>query len=347
VEIDFFPLHGAKGLLGILGKITAQPAILPILALPVPDKLHALREAHLQRYRFELHPGETPATRRVGEQAHLAAQTRSSVLIVGEAGAGKRWLARTIHCQGTARDRTFVALDCAGLPPAALTAALFGPEGLARRSSVGTVFLARVETLPREVQQQVATWLGEPSVERPRVIASVVGEPAEEVQAGRLLQELHCALATLRIDVPALRDRATELPLFVQSILDRANAERSRRVQGLGAEAWDAVRAYPWPGNIRELDAVLADAHVRAAGERIELADLPAYVRRSVQMEQVAGRTPPRSLPLKALLEQVERRLIEMALRMAKGKKGRAARILAIWRPLLLRRMEKLGIKDE
>ena len=74
---------------------------------------------------------------------------------------------------------------------------------------------------------------------------------------------------------------------------------------------------------------------------------LPAYVRRATQLEQVAGRTPLRALPLKSLLEQVERRLIEMALRMAKGKKGRAARILSIWRPLLLRRMEKLGIKDE
>src|SRR4029078_9624403 len=99
--------------------------------------------------------------------------------------------------------------------------------------------------------------------------------------------------------------------------------------------------------NLRELDAVLADAHARAAGERIEIADLPAYVRRATQLEQVAGRTPLRALPLKSLLEQVERRLIEMALRMAKGKKGRAARILSIWRPLLLRRMEKLGIKDE
>ncbi|OAI55203.1 hypothetical protein AYO44_00380 [Planctomycetaceae bacterium SCGC AG-212-F19] len=347
VEIDFFPLHGIKGLLGVLGKITPQSEPTTASTGTLPEKLQTLRDTVLQRYRFELHPGETPATQRVGEQTRLAAQTRTSVLIVGEHGTGKRWLARTIHHQGTARDRTLVALDCPGLPPAILTAALFGTEGLARRRGIGTIYLAHVTALPRELQNQLTAWLAEPEGERPRVIGSVVGDPAGEVQAGRLLQELYCSLGTLRIDVPPLRERLSELPLFVQSILDRDNAERSRAIQGLSNEAWAALRAFPWPGNLRELDAVMSDAHARTAGDRIAIGDLPAYVQRSIQLEQVAGRAQFRPLPLKALLEQVERRLIEMALRMAKGKKGRAARILSIWRPLLLRRMEKLGIKDE
>jgi transcriptional regulator with PAS, ATPase and Fis domain len=346
IEIDFFPLRSEAGLLGILGKLT--PLAVPQTATPVlPEKVHALREALVQRFRFELQPAESPAMLRVLEQARLAAQTRASVLLVGERGTGKRWLARTIHHQGSARDRVFVELDCAGLPPTALTAALLGPGGLGRRPGVGTIFLAHVASLPRETQAQVCDWLAEDEMHRPRVLASLVGDPAELIQQGRLLHELHCSLATLLIAVPPLRQRLAELPLLVQAIMDHANADGPRRLQGLTPEAWEMVRNYPWPANLRELDTVLRQAYDRAAGDRITAADLPAYVQRSVELEQVAGREPLRPLPLKQLLEQVERRLIEMALRRARGKKGRAARLLAIWRPLLLRRMEKLGIKDE
>jgi DNA-binding NtrC family response regulator len=92
---------------------------------------------------------------------------------------------------------------------------------------------------------------------------------------------------------------------------------------------------------------VLEAAIAHTQSDRIDAADIPAYFRSRLELAQTAGRAPLRPLPLKQLLEQVERRLIEMALRKARGKKGRAARILAIWRPLLLRRMKKLGIPDE
>jgi transcriptional regulator with PAS, ATPase and Fis domain len=347
VEIDFLPLLGDHGLLGIIGKLTARQPTTPTAPVPLPEKLHSLRESLVHRYRFDLLTAETPAMQRVVEQARLASQTRASVLLTGERGTGKQSLARTIHHQGMTRELPFVALDCAGLPSMAVTAVLFGPDGMAQRPGVGTVFLGHVSALPREVQAQLADWVAEPEPNRPRVIASLVGQMEQEIEQGRLLHELACSLATIAIPLPPLRDRLAELPLLIQAILDRANAERTRPIQTLSKEATEAIRAHAWPGNLRELRSVLESASAHSTTDRIDVTDLPSYFRARMQLEQTAGRAPLKPIPLKQLLEQVERRLIEMALRRAKGKKGRAARILAIWRPLLLRRMKKLGIPEE
>src|SRR5437763_10081857 len=101
------------------------------------------------------------------------------------------------------------------------------------------------------------------------------------------------------------------------------------------------LRAYDWPGNLAELYAVLVGASAHAGSERIDVADLPLYLRLGAKQP-----TPERTLPLKELLEGAERRLIELALRRTGGNNSRAAELLAIWRPLLLRRMSALGIPD-
>jgi DNA-binding NtrC family response regulator len=161
-----------------------------------------------------------------------------------------------------------------------------------------------------------------------------------------LLEDLACRLGTLVLEVPPLRERRADLPLLVETLLERANAEEGPRVVGLTATAWELVRDYSWPGNLRELYAVLASARARANGERIDAADLPSALRVAQTMRETPGRKPGPPLPLDQLLEQAERRLIELALRQAKGKKVRAAELLAIWRQRLVRRMEALGIAD-
>jgi DNA-binding NtrC family response regulator len=166
------------------------------------------------------------------------------------------------------------------------------------------------------------------------------------VRAGRLLEELACALGTLVIEVPPLRARREDLPGLVERLLQRASSGSEVRVTGLAPDAWEVVRAYPWPGNLRELYGALRTAQGRAYGERIAATDLPAPVRRAVHLEQTPGGPSERKLPLDQLLEQAERRLIELALRRARGHKTRAAEILAIWRQRLTRRMEALGIAD-
>jgi arginine utilization regulatory protein len=171
----------------------------------------------------------------------------------------------------------------------------------------------------------------------PRLIVGFPGDPHSDVQAQRLLAELYYAVSSVTIAIPPLRERLAELPRFMELFLERARLLQPHSIKGAGSEAMNVLRAYAWPENLRELQAVLQDACRRAKGERIELADLPFHLKH--------GALPvERRLPLDRLLEQVERRLIALALKLTDGNQTRTAELLEIWRPRLLRRMEKLGL---
>jgi transcriptional regulator with AAA-type ATPase domain len=350
-EVEFFPLRQEDRTGGfiILGRIRPVSAEAAAALAPLPERLMNLRERLVRRHGLELWASPLPALRRLVEQARLASRVTAPVLLVGEPGAGKQTLARAIHYQGPRREAAFAALDCTRLPPAAVAAVLFeGGTGSppARRGALGAVYLQEPARLPRDLQLRLCEWLAAAGPESPRVLAGCAAPPADEVRAGRLLEELACALATLVIEVPPLRQRREDLPGLVEQLLQRANSDSEVRVTGLAPDAWEVVRAYPWPGNLRELYAALRTAQGRAYGERIAAADLPAPVRRAVLLEQTPGRPAERKLPLDQLLEQAERRLIELALRRARGHKTRAAEILSIWRQRLTRRMEALEIAD-
>jgi DNA-binding NtrC family response regulator len=352
-DVEFFPLQDQDGLLAVLGKVRPVAAETPAGAAPLPEKLMALRQAIAGRYGFEQLASELPVLRRIVTQVRLACQTRVPVLIAGEPGTGKRSVARTIHHLGCTREETFAALDCSGLPSTAIESALFGAHGLARRPGVGTIYLQNLVHLPRDLQAQLADLLGEvaeaPSGESagPRWIAGCGSDVAEEVREGRLLGDLYCSLGTVVIALPPLRERLPDLPALVDAFLRRPDADPSApQPNGLSPEAWEFIEGYSWPGNLRELAAVLAAARRHATGEHIEAADLPAPLRLAVRLEQTPGPQPERSLPLDHLLEQAERRLIQLALRLARGNRSRAAEILAVWRPRLQRRIEALEIAD-
>jgi DNA-binding NtrC family response regulator len=182
---------------------------------------------------------------------------------------------------------------------------------------------------------------------RPRILAGCSADPAEEVRAGRLLDELYSSLAVLTLSLPPLRERTADLPALVDRLLERCNSEGGTSIKGLAADAWDIVRAYAWPGNLRELYAVLAAARRHARTERITAADLPASLRLLRRMEETPAPARPRPLPLDALLEEAERRLMELAIQRAGGNKKRAADLLSIPRPRIWRRLKALGLIEE
>ncbi len=338
-DVDFLPFREESGLLFVLGRITTGAVLTAAGPVALPEGALALRETVLGRYTIEAIASDLPAMRRVAEQVRLAARVHVPVLIAGERGSGKEWLARTIHALGDDRRRPFVALDCGRLTAAALAGVLFGEGELAQTTGAGTIYLREPSRLPRDVQQRLTGLLptaGEGG--GPRFIAGLRADPDE----GGLLVELAHRLATLPIRLPPLRERREDLARLVERLLERAGAAAGKRVTALTPAAWEVLRAYPWPGNVAELYAVLAGACTRAAGERLDAPDLPLYLRlgpRGTKEEE-------RPLPLKELLEGAERRLIGLALRRAGGNKSRAAELLAVWRPLLLRRMAALGIDD-
>jgi len=348
-DIDFFPLQDADGLLLAVGKIKPVSEAESVTLSSIPEKLLNRRHQLAESYRLEQLDGVSPLLRRVREQVRLACQTLAPVLIVGEPGSGKRDVARIIHHQGIQTEKGFAALDCGGLSEPVFRAALWGEGGLLRRSDLGTLYLAEPSRLPRDLQSRLAEALGEPPTDGsklPRLIAGFCRSPEEEVKAGLLAEELLAALGTLVINLPTLRDRATEIPGLANRILEKSAGETDNPTATLTPAALEILQAYSWPGNWRELRQVLSAALNHHQGDRIDAPDLPAYVRLAVKMGPASAEDSERSLPLDTLLEQAERRLILHALKLVGGNKTRASEILSVWRPRLLRRMEALGIED-
>jgi transcriptional regulator with PAS, ATPase and Fis domain len=338
-DVEFFPLHDQKGLLCILGKITPVPSEEAARYPPLPEKLMALRERMAQRCGFDQLASSLPAFERITDQVRLASQTRVPVLITGEPGTGKHWIARTIHHQGTMREGTFAALNCARLPPTLLAALLFRENG--------TTYLREPSRLTRDLQVQLCAAIRDSREgDGARILAGCTSDLPEDVRAGRLTEEFCCALGTLIISLPPLRERQADLPALVDRFLERIHSGKEQPVLRLTPESWDLLRAYSWPGNLRELYTVLRSACQHTSTDRIEPSHLPAKLRLAVRLEQTPAPMPDRPLRLDHILEEAERRLIVSALRRAHGNRSRAAELLSIWRPRLLRRMEALGIKE-
>jgi DNA-binding NtrC family response regulator len=279
--------------------------------------------------------------RRLVEQARLTSQTPLPAVLVGERGTGKEWLARCIHQQSNRRERTFAAIDCAHLPSWALLEVLRGNWEQARRP-LGTLYLQEPACLPRDMQEHLARLLvawkeeAEPKV---AVLAGFTTDPQEEVRAGRLLPQCWCLLSPLVLNLPPLRERLDDLPWLIDRFLERARTASGKEVRELTSEAVQFLRSYSWPGNLAELYEVLRAGCFRSKGERLTVEDLPFHMRS-------APVSAARPLPLDSLLQDVERRLIVLALKQARANKTKAAELLGIWRPRLIRRMQALGISE-
>jgi DNA-binding NtrC family response regulator len=348
-DVDFFPFRDDEGFRGTLGRITPVPATAALPAAPLPEAVVALRQRRLQRHSDLFLGSRLPAMRRVEEQVRLASRLAVPVLLVGAAGTGKETLARLIHYRGPAAERAFAALDCRRLPAYAVGALLLGESGAAARAPLAAVYLKEPGCLPREMQARLCEWLTGPAAEGravPRLLAGCRGDPGEEVARGRLLEEFCHALGTFRIDVPSLAQRRDDLPHLIDRMLRRLGGDGGRAVTGLTPDAWEVVLAYAWPGNLRELYATLQSARQHASGDALDAPDLPAYVRRLVRLEGEPGPRAERVLPHDQLLEKVERHLIVMCLQRARGNRTKAAELLAMSRPRLLRRMQELGIEE-
>ena len=344
-NIEFFPLRDEAGLLCILGRIQAEPRDETRPDPPLPEKLIGLREARLGRYRFQHFVSKLPAVQRALEQARLASATSVPVLLVGESGTGKEWLARAIHNESDFRDRAFVALDCPRIPPAMFREIIFGEHSTAPQRDSRTLYLRDPAFLPREMQMQLCREIASPlESAHYRVIAGSSTDPCIDIKVGRLLESFHCALSPLVISLPPLRERTVDLSELVERMLERASLLVERRISGLTPEAWELVRAYAWPGNLNELYVTLRGACARTSGDRIASDHFPAPIKLAVRMGGASGADSEKPISLDQVLEQAERRMIVMALRRAKGNKSKAADLLSIWRPRLIRRMEALGI---
>ena len=363
-RVEFWPFCDAQDrLLGLLGTVRPAEA-----QASVPDseghRLHVelleTRRRLQEVYGLDSLIGSGPAHRRLLEQIRLAAGLTVPVLIVGEPGTGKRQVARTIHQQGSGRQKPLIAFDCEALPAELLERELFGASdpdaigttgfGGARRPrlSLGdgsSLLIDEILSLPRDLQARLFEAL-DPGI---RLMATTTTEPETALRAERLRPELYFALTTLVLHLSPLRERRDELPVLAQHFLERANQRGGPQRVGFSPDALSILMSYDWPGNLPELARVLEHAIARPPGEgpMIVAEDLPATIRGSLGAAFNPPAPPSPVKPLDELLTEVERRLIETALRQSRSNKSRAAEILGISRPRLYRRIKELNLPDD
>ncbi len=299
--------------------------------------------------------GKSPALKRVLSQVEHVAPTGAAVLLQGETGTGKELLAQLIHRHSPRRDRPMVKLNCAALPPTLIEAELFGREkgaytgALTRQAGRfelahgSTIFLDEIAELPLELQVKLLRVLQDGQLERigstktitvdARVIAATNRDLAKLVAQGVFREDLYYRLNVFPIAVPPLRERREDIPLLVWTFAKQFGEALGKPVERIPQETMDALRRYPWPGNIRELRNVIERAIILSDGStlRVPLAPVPDPI----------GDAP-------TTLQEAERKHILAALQKTgwriRGAEG-AAQLLGIKPTTLESRIKKLGIR--
>jgi formate hydrogenlyase transcriptional activator len=300
--------------------------------------------------------GSSAALRTVLERVRLVAATDSTVLITGETGTGKELIARAIHAASPRAKRTMVKVNCAALPEALVAAELFGHEKGAFTGAVerrrgrfelaagGTMFLDEVGELPPPVQIMLLRVLQEREFERvggsetlrtdARVVAATNRDLGEAAHLGNFRADLLFRLNVFPIHVPALRERVEDIPILAEYWLSRYAREIGKPIRAIDASAMAALRAYSWPGNIRELQNVIQRAVILAPGRVLSVSDFELP-----KSESAAGRRTERS--------GGERQQIEQALAASRGRvygTDGAAEALGVPPSTLEARIRRLGI---
>lgn len=288
----------------------------------------------------------------------LVAPTRMSVLILGESGTGKEYAARLIHEHSLRKNAPFIAVDCGSLSKELAPSELFGhlkgsftsaisdKKGVFEQASGGTVFLDEIGNLPYEVQIQLLRTLQEQKV-RPvgsamdikidvRIIAATNENLENAISQGRFREDLYHRLNEFEIEMPPLRERIEDIPLFVDHFLKEANEELEKHVKGISAEALKLLQKHDWSGNLRELRNVVRRAALFAQTDKILPENLPILHAPSKSKEEES------SLSLRS---ENEKEQIETALKKADGNKTVAARLLKIDRKTLYNKMHQYGIE--
>ncbi|HVT45122.1 MAG TPA: sigma-54 dependent transcriptional regulator [Thermoanaerobaculia bacterium] len=292
--------------------------------------------------------GKSPAMQKLFEEIEMVANTDANVFIVGESGSGKEIVANTIHHLSRRRGKPFVAFNCGAISPTLIESEIFGHEkgaftnAIKRREGYfelakgGTVFLDEITEMPLELQVKLLRVLEESRFRRvggneeiqidARIIAASNRDPARAIAETRLREDLYYRLNVFPIDVPPLRERKEDIPLFAYFFLEKLNESEEKRVEKIDQELIDVLMNYEWPGNVRELRNVVNRAFIMAKSDTLTVDCLP---------DKYLGSRRKRStnnvlIPLGTPMDEVERILIEETLSMTEGDRKKTAEILGI-----------------
>ncbi len=334
---------------------------------------NALRQRHLEAENRALRAhvdrqftmvGESRPMRQLREQIAMAAPTNGRVLIFGENGTGKELAARSVHALSRRRAGPFVEVNCAAIPEELIESELFGHVRGAFTGAVadrrgkfevaggGTLFLDEIADMSLKTQAKVLRVLQEQVVDRVggtttirvdvRVIAATNKDLPAEIRAGRFREDLYFRLNVIPIVVPALRERAEDIPLLAEHFLQQLAREYGRRAKRVSPAAMTLLSDYSWPGNVRELRNVLERLMIMVPGDTIEPRhlNLPGV---PVSPEPPSVVSDP-VLPLLVARERFEKDYILRVLAAQRGNMSRTADALGVERSNLYRKMKAYGL---
>ena len=315
-------------------------------------------------FTFDRIIGSSAALRQAVDAARKVAAARlATVLLVGETGTGKELFARGIHCEGPNAAAPFVAVNCAAIPESLLESELFGHEagaftgavsrklGLMELAGCGTLFLDELHHLPPLLQPKLLRALEERRIRRLsgsheisvecRVIAATNVAIEDAVDTGAFRDDLFYRLNVLRVDIPPLRERRSDVEALARHFLRECARTHRTAPKTLAKEAAGTLRGHSWPGNVRELRNVIERAAVLSGTEREVRTEHLLIQQRSTR---AARRDPSRRLVGQIdiceegkTLAEIEREAVALTMQLTKGNRSRAARLLGISRPTLAR----------
>src|ERR1700751_2159848 len=294
----------------------------------------ALREQIDRDSMFEDIVGSSEALRKVLRHVDKVAASDSTVLILGETGTGKELIARAIHKRSKRADRAFIGVNCAAIPPSLIASELFGHEkgaftgatqrrlGRFETANGGTIFLDEIGDLPGEIQIALLRVLQEREIERVgsnrpipvdvRVVAATHRDLNALVSEGKFRQDLLYRLNVVPIQMPPLRERASDIPLLVEYFMDRFGKGAGKKFRTSARRTLKLLQAYGWPGNVRELQNVIERAVILSENDTLDVDQ--------TWLKREPGHNPAQPATLDGALVRQEKEMIEAALAESQGR---------------------------
>ncbi len=326
-----------------------------------------LRDAVESQYHFGNIIGKSKKMRDIFDTIQKVAPAAATVLIEGESGTGKELVARSIHFNGTRREKPFIAVNCSALAESLLESELFGHERGAFTGAVatkkgrfeladgGTLFLDEIGDLSQNLQVKLLRVLQEKVFERVggvrtisvdiRIVVATNKDLQQEMQAGRFREDLYYRLNVVHIVLPPLKERQEDIRILVNHFIKKYASERESAVPVIGVdqEVDRLFYDYSWPGNIRELENVIERVMILCPGEIIRVSDLPKgfkdNVYNTLHLEGI-----PADAKLYDTLAMIEKTLIERALKISNNVQSHAAALLGIGKSGLNQKIKKYNL---
>ena len=323
------------------------------------------KNKRIKKYNFNNILGNSRNFVNVIQRARKASENSASVFIFGETGTGKELIAQSIHYEGIRKNKTFIAQNCAALPGSLLEGLLFGTEkggftgavdraGLFEQANGGTILLDEINSMPNGLQAKLLRVLQDNYIRRVggtmdipidvRIIATSNEPPEVILKENKIRKDLYYRLNVIQLNIPPLRDRKDDVLMFANMFMHKYNNKFNKKILSISKEAQDSLLKYDYPGNVRELENIIMSAISMADDDEITLnKNHFTYFnldREHINIEYCMGDTG-----INEYLEDLEKKIIENALKGNGHNVTKSAEALKIKRQTLQHKIKKYGIK--